>query len=85
MAPDKCLICGEIIPEGIQVCKNCMEEYGIDTGADTEVVEELRDVANVLKITEGTDTNIKQSMESLLNIADRIERREKKCSQSKRK
>ena len=22
---DKCIVCGEIIPEGTQVCQNCME------------------------------------------------------------
>lgn len=30
--------------------------------------------AGVLKITEGTDTNIRKSMESILRIADRLER-----------
>lgn len=37
-------------------------------------VEDLRDIADVLKITEGTDTNIRKSMESILRIADRLER-----------
>ena len=39
------------------------------------MAEELRDIADVLKITEDTDTNIKRSMESILRIADRLERR----------
>lgn len=39
-----------------------------------EKVLELRDIADVLKITEGTDTNIRKSMESILRIADRLER-----------
>ena len=39
------------------------------------MAEELRDVAAILKITEGTDANIRQSMESILRIADRLERK----------
>ena len=53
----------------LNVCKKCAE--GI-TGKDE--VEELRDIAAVLKITAGTDKNIKTSMEALLRIADRLER-----------
>lgn len=62
---DRCLICGEVIPEGSQVCV---------TGETEEMAQELRDIADVLKITEGTDTNIRKSMESILRIADRLER-----------
>lgn len=69
MSVDRCFMCGEEIPEGLQVCKKCAE--GI-TGKDE--VKELRDIAAVLKITAGTDKNIKTSMEALLRIADRLER-----------
>ena len=69
MSVDRCVMCGEEIPEGLQVCKKCAEEI---TGKDE--VEELRDIAAVLKITAGTDKNIKTSMEALLRIADRLER-----------
>ncbi len=34
-------------------------------------------MAAVLKITEATDTNIRTSMESILRIADRLERKNK--------
>lgn len=44
------------------------------TGETEEMAQELRDIADVLKITEGTDTNIRKSMESILRIADRLER-----------
>lgn len=71
---DRCLICGEIIPEGSQVCTACRNKYDIVTGETEEMAQELRDVADVLKITEGTDTNIRKSMESILRIADRLER-----------
>ena len=71
---DRCLICGEIIPEGSQVCTACRSKYDIVTGETEEMAQELRDVADVLKITEDTDTNIRKSMESILRIADRLER-----------
>ena len=71
---DRCLICGEAIPEGSQVCTACRNKYDIVTGETEEMAQELRDVADVLKITEGTDTNIRKSMESILRIADRLER-----------
>ena len=72
---DRCLICGEVIPEGSRVCTACRNKYDIETGAEEEMAQELRDIADVLKITEGTDTNIRKSMESILRIADRLERK----------
>lgn len=78
---DRCLICGEAIPEGAQVCRSCMERYGVDIGAEAEeITEELRDIAGVLSITANTDGNIKQSMESILRIADRLERKRNEAS-----
>ena len=64
----------EGIPEGSQVCTACRNKYDIVTGETEEMAQELRDIADVLKITEGTDTNIRKSMESILRIADRLER-----------
>lgn len=46
---DRCLICGEIIPEGSQVCTACRNKYDIVTGETEEMAQELRDVADVLK------------------------------------
>jgi len=40
-----------------------------------EAAEELRDIAQVLSITANTDTNIREAMAGILNIADRLERR----------
>jgi len=74
MEPEKCLMCGEIIPEGRQLCSGCMNEYGI-TSIDMEAEEELRDIAQVLNITASTDKNIQLSMEAILRIADRLKRR----------
>lgn len=75
MDADRCLICGDVIPEGQQVCTACMNKYGVVAEEAKEMAEELRDIADVLKITEDTDANIKRSMESILRIADRLERR----------
>lgn len=80
MGPEKCILCGEIVPEGQQVCADCMKEYtgGIETPEEAqETAEELRDIADVLKITANTDKNIKNSMEAILRIADRLDRRKK--------
>jgi hypothetical protein len=49
-----------------------------ESGAAAEAVaavEELRDIARVLSITANTDTNIREAMTGILNIADRLERR----------
>ena len=35
--------------------------------------EGLRDIARVLSITAGTDTNIREAMTGILSIADRLE------------
>jgi len=72
---DRCLICGEVIPEGAQVCKNCMAQYHIEAGGAVEIAEEMQDIAGVLSITANTDGNIKKSMESILRIADRLEKK----------
>ena len=46
--------------------------------SDEETAEELRDIADVLSITADTDTNIKKSMEAIMRIAYRIDRRKEK-------
>ena len=74
MEAEKCVLCGVIIPEGQQVCPECIKKHGgIEELARLE--EELRDIAGILSITANTDGNIKKSMEALLRIADRVERR----------
>ncbi len=74
---DCCLICNGVITEGAQVCRNCMVQLHVEAGETVEIAEiaeEMRDIADVLSITENTDGNIKRSMESILRIADRLER-----------
>jgi uncharacterized protein (DUF1499 family) len=52
-----------------------MAQYHIEAGEAVEIAEEMRDIAGVLSITANTDGNIKKSMESILRIADRLERK----------
>lgn len=78
MEVDKCICCGEPVPEGLQICPQCMEESGASK-EEVEAAEELRDIANILNITAGTDGNIKAAMQSILNIAERLERRKEEC------
>ena len=73
---DHCLICGAAVPDGAQVCKSCAEQFHIEAGEAAEIAEEMRDIAGVLSITANTDGNIKRSMESILRIADRLERKD---------
>ena len=63
--------------KSLSFCTACQKKYDIVTGETEEMAQELRDVAAVLKITEATDTNIRTSMESILRIADRLERKNK--------
>lgn len=53
-----------------------MEVAGIEV-EETETIAELRDIADVLSITANTDSNIKKSMEAILRIVDRLERKNK--------
>lgn len=74
MSRAKCIICGKTLPEEEQqICADCLAEK-----SDTETAEELRDIAGVLSITADTDTNIKKSMEAIMRIAYRIDRRKEK-------
>lgn len=73
MSREKCIICGKTLPEeGQQICTDCLAEK-----SDEETAEELRDIADVLSITADTDENIKKSMEAIMRIAYRIERKGK--------
>ena len=70
----KCEKCGAPTVEGWPRCPDCMEESGAAAEA-VAAAEELRDIARVLSITAGTDTNIREAMTGIMNIADRQERR----------
>ena len=52
-----------VCPEGVQ-----------RAAVDARQIRRLKQISNVLSITAGTDTNIKECMESLLEIAEDLER-----------
>lgn len=79
----KCIICDREIKTDRDICDECAKIYILNTEEAKEVTDELRDIAAVLKITENTDSNIKNSMESLLRIADRMERRSNEATKRK--
>jgi predicted nucleic acid-binding Zn ribbon protein len=75
---DICVICGKYVPEGWQVCTECIRNAETAVSEeDLQNAEQLRDIAAILNITAGTDTNIKAALQGILNIADRLERRGK--------
>ncbi len=74
MEAEKCVMCGRVITEGAQVCPDCIR---IMDREQQGTAQELRDIADVLSITANTDRNIQKSMEALLRIAGRLERKKK--------
>lgn len=55
-----------------------MKEKCVNCGAVlTPLSAELRNIADVLSITADTDSNIKQSIKGILNIAERLEKHAK--------
>lgn len=53
----------------LKACERC----GKRTAEAVAAAEELRDIARVLSITAGTDTNIREAMTRILSIANRLE------------
>ena len=66
----KCHICGKKALEVVEVCPECLQRAAVDT----KQIKRLKQISNILSITAGTDTNIKECMESLLEIAEDLER-----------
>lgn len=71
----KCDKCGGVTTEGLIICPACMKAAGA-APADVAAAEELTDIARVLSITADTDTNIKEAMQGVLNIAERLRKEE---------
>ena len=67
-----CERCGKRTAEGLALCPDCMKESGAAAEA-VAAAEELRDIARVLSITAGTDTNIREAMTRIFSIANRLE------------
>ena len=66
----KCHICGKKALEVVEVCPKCLQRAAVDP----KQIKKLKQRSNILSITAGTDTNIKECMESLLEIAEDLER-----------
>ena len=66
----KCSICGKTALEVVEVCPECLQRAAVDPGQ----IKRLKQISSVLSITAGTDTNIKECMESILEIAEGLER-----------
>ena len=66
----KCHICGKKALEVVEVCPEGLQRAAVDP----KQIKRLKQISNILSITAGTDTNIKECMESLLEIAEDLER-----------
>lgn len=66
----KCSICGKPALEVVEVCQECLQRAAVDPGQ----IKRLKQISSILSITAGTDTNIKECMESILEIAEGLER-----------
>lgn len=65
----KCQVCGRRSADGLLcVCVECVK--GV---AGAEQAQKIRNIASILNISAGTDGNIKDAMESLLEIAEDLE------------
>jgi hypothetical protein len=74
MAVDRCVICGEIVPEGMQVCPACMKKSGASE-KEIKAAKRLKDVANILR-ADSTIRSIQSAIDSIFNIAEELEGRE---------
>ena len=66
----KCNLCGKRALEVVEVCPKCLQRAEIDPNN----IRRLRQISDILSITANTDTNIKRCMQSILEIADDLER-----------
>lgn len=70
---NRCERCGKAVPDGLPICPECLKTAGAGE-AEVTAAEELRDIAAILRIEAGTDANIKEALQGILNIAARLER-----------
>ena len=69
-----CERCGKQTAEGLTLCPECMKAAGA-SAEEVTAAEELRDIARVLSITAGTDTNIRDAMTGFLFSAEWLDSR----------
>lgn len=66
----KCNICGKKALEITEICQECLQRAEVAP----QTIQKLRQVSDVLRISAGTDANVKECMESILKIAEDLER-----------
>ena len=66
----KCSVCGNKAIEVIEICPECLQRANVDP----KNIKRLRQISGILQITADADSNIKECMESILEIADELER-----------
>lgn len=64
----KCSICGKPALEVVEVCPECLQRAAVDP----RQIKRLKQISSILSITAGTDTNIKECMESILDFATKV-------------
>lgn len=66
----KCSICGKEGLRVVCVCPDCLKKAAVDP----EQIKKLKQINNVLRITEDTGGNIKECVQSLTEILEDLER-----------
>lgn len=66
----KCHVCGKKALEGVEICPECLQRAAVTP----EHIKRLKQISSILGITAGTDGNIRECMESLIEIADELEK-----------
>lgn len=66
---NKCHICGKKALEVVEVCPKCLQRAAVDP----EQIRRLKQISGILGITAGTDTNIKECVESIKEIVEDLE------------
>lgn len=65
----KCSVCGKDALEMVEVCPNCLQVAAVDE----KQIQRLKQISNILSITENTDKNIKDCVQSIIEIAEDLE------------
>lgn len=69
----KCVFCGAVVPAGLSVCPKCLQSGGADM-AIVGAEESLQDIAAIIGLTDDMDSNLKNAIGGIINIAGRLER-----------
>ena len=65
----KCNVCGKKGLEVVEICPDCLQKAAVDP----KYIEKLKQISGILGITADTDGNIKDCMQSIIEIAEDLE------------